>query len=399
MYGDQADMLKRTGIILLVLAGIAAGAKLYGRSLHGDSDHMCYYRSAAILKAGGNPYWETKPPKAYVYPPLWAFLLIPVTSLPPPVYSIAWCALLGGCWYGSWRLVRRLLRPGDGQLHWAVAVFPNVLLFRYIHTGWGMGQLTLLLSLVALLALWMERERRQMLAAALIAFVAAVKLFPAFLCLVFFRPLRLRHVAACVAFAVAFSLLPACGLGLAHFSDLVKNGFLVGASRSVEAQQLQSDRFSPVVTSWRLAGLQPGMALKVVQVVFLLVCTAVLLGIRREQKLDNLWLGLLLTTMVMVTPMIQENYLTFLLLPLAASLDLALSLPEGDRVRRVLLAGVGVAGFCFNIYSPWVVGRALSDRMMGWGLLDTGLMVFWGTVVWSLWQLTPGPTRTPVMAS
>ncbi|MCI0457847.1 MAG: DUF2029 domain-containing protein, partial [Gemmataceae bacterium] len=106
-------------VVLLVVLAVPFLRKLDGQW----SD--VYLRAAGRLQAGQDIYTF---PTNYLYPPVMAWLTIPVTALPAWTAHLAWylvsalCAV--GLWYWSWRLSGggRLQGPGVPRAEQLVAI-------------------------------------------------------------------------------------------------------------------------------------------------------------------------------------------------------------------------------------------------------------------------------------
>jgi hypothetical protein len=364
-----------------VICGTLSVAKLVGRAKNGVGDHMAYYSASVRVLAGEDPYLEKTHGLEYLYPPLWAFLLVPLTAAGPVAYSLLWGLALGACWLASLELIRLLLAPQDRKpLPALVVLLPSAILFRAIFNGWGRGQVSLLLNVLVLAAFvclhrgWLARS------AFCVALAGAIKGFP--LCLgAMFLPAGTRRGAAwLLIFSLVLALAPGLMIGVERMTRLLVDGFLGSAQVTIQTQMLWPTKCAPVATAWRLAGLSAGRALQVVQVVWLGIAVGALLALHRsaaDAERRNLWAALAVVTMLVVTPMIAEDYLTLLMFPLAAATHSALGRAPHDRVRRRLLVAVGGPALLFNFYSPAFITMDLSRKVQALGPAPLGLMVCW----------------------
>lgn len=364
--------------LLFIAFGLAALAKLTTRGVedNGLGDHVMFYRASRAMLAGGDPYIH-----GYLYPPLLAFLMTPLVLLPGAVYSLLWGLSLGGLWIYSRRLIRGLLARDGREPHWAVDILPSVLLFRYIYNGWGLGQVVFYLVALVLLFLHFDRREKDAAAGFVLGFASAIKFFPAFVSLVLLARGKWRTLAWMAAFGALLTVLPVLETGPERFAELLREGMLGTASRVVNLKRTDLGHTGVIATAWFRCGLGPGTWLTVAELGWMLVCAALTIVYcpRPERpELRGLWLGLVLTSMLVAMPYLSKNYLTFLLLPFAAVIDFLVEAPEGARARSALRVGLVAATLLFNFYSPWLLGGALSAEVeRAVSPIAMGLLVFW----------------------
>src|SRR5256885_917310 len=87
---DQWEKLAAGALIALAVYLIIHAER---RALQGDvSDFRAYYTAAAEMRAGRDPYAPSERP--YLYPPLLAFLCMPLTSFAMPVAAAIYLLVL-----------------------------------------------------------------------------------------------------------------------------------------------------------------------------------------------------------------------------------------------------------------------------------------------------------------
>jgi hypothetical protein len=136
------------------------------------------------------------------------------------------------------------------------------------------------------------------------------------------------------------------------------------------------EKFPVLATIARLWGIDDPVHLRTGQVLWVAVCTAVLLALPRT--LDNvLWYALAFTTVLIASPMLQRHYLSLLLLPFAACLTVAARLPRSSRARQGLLTTFWIGALLFNFDASLFVGPAWSRSFQGIGAPAFALLIFW----------------------
>lgn len=361
---------------MFMLTALLCIPRLVDRANREYGDHFAYLQASRVLLAGDDPYLPRNH-WVYLYPPFWAFLITPLALLPAGLFAAAWGGILGLCWLSTRPLIRQVLvDPGEAAVGHAWEFLPYLLAFRFLLGSWGSGQVTLLLFVLILAALDLHRKGHDVRAAGLLAIASAIKVFPAFLAILFLKSGHRRGLGAFVLFITLLSLSPVLETGPERFGVLLRTGFLERSLDTFEVQKIWPGRCSPVIALARPLGLTPGPTMTLLEIGFFIVVTSITIVLRREAGSDHaregLWLSMAVTSMLMVTPMVAENWLSMLTFPLAAAL----------RQRgRVALTGVVLSGFLLNIYSPLIVGRHLSDRLQSAGLGAAGLVTLWLTLV------------------
>jgi hypothetical protein len=144
------------------LAGISF--LLYGMDFRG------YYAAASVLLAGGNPYdYHQVAPvllritgemgnNPYYYPPWFAWLFIPLTTLPFQIARIVWMAFNLVIWnLGLWRLGKLVTWPPKG---WRLYALYSLATFSFAWITWRYEQAGILIFVV-LVALIVSVDKQQ----------------------------------------------------------------------------------------------------------------------------------------------------------------------------------------------------------------------------------------------
>lgn len=161
--------------LLLAVAGVPVVAQSWYLSLQdtlsdtaggGWRDFWVYLKAAAAIRGGGDPYAlflnspDGDPTRAgrYIYPPLWAWVLQPLTQLPRVEAGLVLFIVSQLCFAGFVVIAARALRAG-----WQLAALVYILgaasywFFDVLHEG-QVEAVLLLLTAIWLLA-WVEGDR------------------------------------------------------------------------------------------------------------------------------------------------------------------------------------------------------------------------------------------------
>lgn len=352
-------MIRRLLAVLFVVVAILGSAKVLYRATHGFGDHIAYYRAAQRVFAGADPYAPTGDTYVYLYPPAWSVMVYPLTWAGPKAFGALWTVVLGASWLLARRAVRRLVPDVPP---WAMLA-SELVLARFFLGAWSSGQVTLPLTALCLSGLALASEGAAARGAALVGVAASIKIYPLFLAVPLARLGGRRAIAALAGTVLAVSLLPALLFGPERFAGLVRDGFLTQALTNLDAQRWWSGRCAPLATAWHLAGGDPGFPLRLAEVLWAAGLAALAWSGFPGDRAR--WLAFSVISMLVATPMLGENYLALLAMPVAVLL------------ARGQWRSVALAALLLNVHSPLIVGRAHCDALERLGLSALGLAVLW----------------------
>ena len=177
-----------------------------------------FYSAAEAIRKGANPYQLPAKVYAYIYPPLYAFLLQPLTCLSPPAAAHVMLAINAGCIFAALLLAARAMlgRLGAsvnaasvGWVSLAAAIIAVVPIHNELR---GLETNSLLLLSFVLALYWLDR--RPILAGVALAAAINIKYLP--IIVLPWLLLRRRYTAAVatVLWTIALALLPATTLGM-----------------------------------------------------------------------------------------------------------------------------------------------------------------------------------------
>jgi hypothetical protein len=329
-------------ILPLLLLGLCASVVITsGR--HG-SDFATFYDAGRAVLRGHSPYpaLASLPSVAdrlfapFVYPPVAAYSMIPLSVLPFGVAVIVYF-LLNLVAVG---LALRLLGVSDWRCYSvAFASAP-------VYAAVGVGTISPLL-LLGVAAAWRYRDRA-VAAGLLVAYVMTAKLFlwPLWLWLVRTRRFAAAGIAAGVALTAVFASWAAIGFGgLGEYPRLL-----------ARMTQLEGPRSYSLYSLFRSLGAGDGAAQVVVYGVTLAALAVALLFVRGDRE----WLVATLGIALVATPILWPHYLVLLFVPVAL-------------MRRQLSYG----WIAMLILWPDAAGSSAGSP-----LKIVGLLVFTAAIVW-----------------
>jgi hypothetical protein len=293
--------------VLLALTGLWLG--LDDGSLAWDFHHELYPQAEEML-AGRNPYpsegFNAAEGNNFVFPPVAAFVVSPLTLLPPTAADVA-MALLGiACFVASLWIVG----VRDWRVYGALGLWPPV----YIESG--LGHLTPMIALLAAAAWRLQASRHAV--GVLVGFAVALKLFawPLFVWLAAAGRWRAAAAGTLVAGASLLLVLPYTGM-----DDYVRALSEVNATFDQDTYTV----FGLLV--------QSGASEIVARVVAILGAIVLLWGTWRYRSFSLAVAGVLVAS-----PIVWLDYFAL------AAIPLAIARPRFSPVWLVPLATVGLEG-------------------------------------------------------
>jgi hypothetical protein len=324
------------GAVSLLVLGVGVYKQIHPQYLSPDtSDFFTYYQSALAVRSGSNPFapviaWihgyapgDPLLPVYYVYAPIFAMTLVPLTVVPLETANLIWgvlnTALLFGAIYAFLRFAEERATPLKVLLLTTAASLSSVV---RLELYWGQADILLLFLLCA--ALWAGRARQSILAGALLAVACVIK--PPMLILLVFL-LWKREYRFALAAAGGFVLLllgPFLFLGAGVLRDQLTI-WSFWSSQYAAFNDNESVRgilahFFTVNPYVRPVLVAPALAVAL----WLLFAAAVALFIVarvRPQRLGSdtqslIEVGLVVVGMLLVSPLTEYIYTTLLTAPL-----------------------------------------------------------------------------------
>jgi hypothetical protein len=261
--GREAQRALAALRLVLILVALLAGAVLLRKHvstaengrLTVNSDILSCVEASRAMREGADIYHRPGGERnSYVYPPFFAFFLIPATFVHPLAVDIAWYLLnivLLVCTL-SWAytlFTGTPFRTITVRQKVLFAVLPSVLGIRYIVRNAQDANVNLVLLALILGGVLLLERRKDPRWAALPGIAAAIKVLPAILLLYFLVGRKWREAVWMAAAAATATVLPVLWMGPEPFLDAL-TGFATYASHQFSAQGLPIENFS----FWGLAG-------------------------------------------------------------------------------------------------------------------------------------------------
>lgn len=329
------------------------------RTYYGDFDN--YFSAALSLREGSTL------PQRYLYPPFWASILAPLTSLGEPwVFAFAW--LLNLCsTVGVLLLLPTVLeRYGFSRpLATVAAVLFGVVNVPILRTL-GYAQVNMHVLLAILLALtWYPRSRAA--SALALAVAAQIKISPLALALPFLLVRDFRWLAWFAASLAGIGLVPGLAYGWQPYRDVLSNLINIDQANGLTFRDASFDSFFRATT--RASGVDLDVLIWPAKAVLAALCVALAAThMRRGTFVGRGVTGAgvlnaipaLLILMVMVAPLVWEHHPVLLSI---SYLVIATVLTPRDWPVFAFAYFFEFLMPTFDFY-PWSYGRLLSPLLL-----------------------------------
>lgn len=244
---------------------------------------------------------------SYVYPPLLAILLEPLTLLPCESSAILWLLLNAALWAGATLLLADVLaRRWPGRRLMATTLVTLISLGCFpAYLGTFLGQVHLLILIGLALTLWLAERRKFALAGGVLAVITVLKFFPAVVLVYYLARGRYRLVVSALLTCLGLVVFMLIGSSPATVVGSVTTAFAFVHGLTESGGQNESLTVTIPVIGSALADV---------------VGLAYLAVIARRSGDDLLGVGWATCAMLLASPLVWSFYLVWLLPALCACL-------------------------------------------------------------------------------
>jgi hypothetical protein len=204
--------------VVVAAVFVSTGKQLRREGARGDVE--VYVHAARVLVAGGDIY-TTQEPRGrlyYVYPPLFAFLFVPLVYLPYELVVVLWCVL--NVLLAGW-VVKAFYEALAGEpfsalppkSRWVLGFFPVLMTARAILYHLDLAQANIFAMAVAVFGLRLLARRRELAAGFAVGLSIVVKVIALPLSILFVARAQVRVIVGLALGLAAGLLLPALVFG------------------------------------------------------------------------------------------------------------------------------------------------------------------------------------------
>lgn len=356
---------RRLWIVLAVALGAAAVAVIFSVKASGKMPDFEVYWKAGVRARAAEPLYRVED-EHYVlkYLPAFAVLAIPAGMLPLQAAKAIWFALSSALIVALLALSLELL-PERRRPAWLLVTVTVVAMAKFLGHELVLGQVNLLLGVVAVLAVVLLRSGREASAGLLIALAIVIKPYAViFLPWLLVRRKMVSIVSATIALA-AVLVLPVPLYGVGGNTALLREWWWT-VSRSTAPNLLSPDNVSlaAMYAKWLGPGVMASALAAATSVALLLTAAAVIARRRDQEFPEALEAALLLTLMPLVSPQ-GWDYVFLVSAP-----AIMLLVNYEDRLPRPIrrVTALAVAVIAFSIYD--VMGRAAYGAFMSLSIIS-----------------------------
>jgi alpha-1,2-mannosyltransferase len=434
-YSKESNQRARRVIMALAIVAVLASGVYFARQSGAnprkyENDFNVFYFAASEMLDGRDPYQEVLHAwTPYLYPPVLAELMMPMALLPLPMAAYAWflislSAAVAAAWMaasladleradellpsratprpavnGTNRLVDWVTDPANRRA--VIAGLVWIILLRFILDNFKLGQVNLIIAMLAVAHVYCYATNRRRWAAAVIALAIAIKLTPALLLVYHLARRRWLYATGCGLCAgvlIAASFLPfgarapetfgvffnrtvrnQQGFDLAFGGNQSLRGFV--ARLTADSAPVEHPQVSEAPTDGAVR--EPSSRLTLVLAAILLAVAVIVAALARTEMAAA---APFFACMVMLSPLSWKAHFVILILPVA--FIAARALDESSQWRkRVLVGGLIILFALSNLTSRNLFGDGFSSWCDARSLVLAAAFVAYVTAVWQgAWQ-------------
>jgi alpha-1,2-mannosyltransferase len=396
--------------LLIILAVLLSGIYFAGRSgtnpnAYGN-DFNVYYFAAREIANGHTPYDQSLGAwTPYLYLPLLAELLIPLTWLPLSIASYVWFLISAFSLLVAMRMAALLaekeLRPSPSgesrqtqilRPHTLLLILALITLVRFTLDNFDYGQVNTIVAALGVAHIYFYANNKKPASMIAFALAATIKLTPLVFIAYHLAKGRWKFAVACAALFVALT-----AASYAPFGSRADDAFTTFFKRTVQNEQgfnfayhgNQSLRAAIERIKGNEEAIDPSSRLTTVSGAVLLLL-ALFVALRTQSEIAASAPFFCLA--VILSPLSWKQHFVILILPLAFLIRAALI--EKDKPRKILLFSLLALVFAlFNLTSPKLIGVAVAEWCDAHSLIFIGAMMLYAGSIMCAWQSSSSATR------
>ncbi len=394
------------GIATFLFVLIAGGfyfARRSGDDLHRyQNDFNVYYFASHEVIEGRDPYanslGEWTP---YLYLPLLAELLIPLSLMPLQSAAYSWfligaASLIGAAGMSATLTLedanenssspvgkKGVLPHRSRKRRYILAALSIAVVSRFALDNFDYGQVNTLVAALAVAHVCLYKKHRKLTAAVALAVAASIKLTPLVLIVYYVSRRKITFIAGCVALFISIT-----ALSFAPFGTQATAAFQTFFHRTVKNEQgfnlADPGNQSLRGAIARLRGNEGESASAPSDPITLAISVAMLAGsalVALREKGSSSSIASLFCCIPLLSPLAWKGHFVVLIFPAAFLISEVASRPRtrlGYSMTAVLIAAFAV----FNLTSPRIIGLAPSEWVDRHSLICAAAMLMYMATIW-----------------
>jgi hypothetical protein len=386
--------LRRGFFVALLLGVLSSGFYFAGQSGTSSevysNDFDVYYHAASEIRAGRDPYQNSIGDwTPYLYPPLLAECLVPLTMVSVRVAAYLWflisaASMLGAAWMSA--DLASANDHGDNaaneliSLQDAIALSALIVVMRFSLDTFNLGQVNTIVAALAVAHVYLYARERKALSAVALVLAVSIKLTPALLIIYHLSKLRLKFACACIAIIAGVTVL-----SFLPFELRGVNAFQIFANRTLKNQQgynlADSGNQSLRGASGRIAAdendgagrARSPLEVVTVSIALMLIAAAVFAANRARNEVAGV--APFFCCLVLLSPLSWKAHFVILALPIAFLVSTVFNTGSLAVARRIALSVLVASFVLFNLTSPRIIGLAASEWADAHSLVTLGALL------------------------
>jgi hypothetical protein len=321
---------------------------------------------------------------AYIYPPLLAFILIPLTLIPPYIVKVIWFFLNIFLIYLSFKLLLNTIDQKNINI-FTLSFFSIFFTLRFFMDNSNLGQINIVILFLCGLTLYFFTLRKDFLAGIFLASAIVIKVTPIFLLLYFVFKREFKLSFYTLSSLIFFLLIPSLSLGftgnidaLIQYKDIVQN--IYDSTHLNQSLYNTIIHFLSPVPLWNdmkinIANLSEYQIKKVIYTIFGIISIIFAFIFRKKIKRDDanilLEYSMVIVLMLLFSPVSRKAHFVILLIPHFFYLYFLLEF-KTFRYRKLALI-ILITSFVLNTLTvEGFMGRDPSDFMESYSCVTFG---------------------------
>lgn len=321
---------------------------------------------------------------AYIYPPLLAFILIPLTLIPPYIVKVIWFFLNIFLIYLSFKLLLNTIDQKNINI-FTLSFFSIFFTLRFFMDNSNLGQINIVILFLCGLTLYFFTLRKDFLAGIFLASAIVIKVTPIFLLFYFVFKREFKLSFYTLSSLIFFLLIPSLSLGftgnidaLIQYKDIVQN--IYDSTHLNQSLYNTIIHFLSPVPLWNdmkinIANLSEYQIKKVIYTIFGIISIIFAFIFRKKIKRDDanilLEYSMVIVLMLLFSPVSRKAHFVILLIPHFFYLYFLLEF-KTFRYRKLALI-ILITSFVLNTLTvEGVMGRDPSDFMESYSCVTFG---------------------------
>ncbi|GEM_PF-986417 len=356
-------------ILLIFFAAVLTSGVYFAREASDDpqvykNDFNVFYFAAQEVAAGRDPYQRsTGAWTPYLYPPLLAEMLVPLTFAPIPVAAYFWFLINVVALIFALKMLLALNEKHDSRKYLLVA--GTVIVFsRFILDNFSLGQVNIIVTSFAVAHVYFFVKEKKLASSLALAIAVSIKLTPAILLVWHLAKRRFGFAAQCAvmtASLMALSFVPLGQNAIASFETFVNRTIKneQGFDLSYAGNQSLRGAIARIADGLSENNKSSSDPINVIFILSALSLLALAIWAASRARGAMMEAAPFFCLIVLLSPLSWKAHFVALMLPVFQLLTRATTEVKSRRVATSIVLIIVFA--LFNLTSPKIVGLSIAE--------------------------------------